>query len=67
MTTREGYREYKSNPKKCTDCPFLSGVQNLETKQKWLPDMFGRSIRKRYELTRSQSPVKYFISLERKK
>ena len=23
-TTREGYREYKSNPSKCANCPFLS-------------------------------------------
>ncbi|MCB5237130.1 MULTISPECIES: IS1182 family transposase [Niallia] len=23
-TTREGYREYKSNPKRCKDCPLLS-------------------------------------------
>ncbi|HWL23557.1 MAG TPA: IS1182 family transposase [Ureibacillus sp.] len=33
-TTREGYREYKSDPKKCATCPLLSQCTRSKTKQK---------------------------------
>ncbi len=42
-------------------------AQNLKIKRKLLPDMFGRGIRRRFDLTDFQSQVKYFINLEKKK
>ncbi|WP_374120514.1 transposase [Neobacillus sp. PS3-40] len=33
-TTREGYREYKSDSKKCTNCPFLSQCTRSKNKVK---------------------------------
>jgi len=33
-TTREGYREYKSNPKKCATCPLLKGCTKSKNTQK---------------------------------
>lgn len=43
--TREGYREYKSNPEKCKDCVFLKhcthskSCQKVVTRHIWLPMM----------------------------
>ena len=40
-TTREGYREYKSNPKVCVSCPLLSvctqskNFQKVVTRHVW--------------------------------
>lgn len=33
-TTREGYREYKSDPKSCVNCPLLSRCTQSKTHQK---------------------------------
>lgn len=33
-TTREGYREYKSDPKKCAECPLLEQCTRSKNKQK---------------------------------
>ena len=33
-TTREGYREYKSEPKKCSECPLLKECTRSKNKQK---------------------------------
>ncbi|WP_453997341.1 IS1182 family transposase, partial [Bacillus nitroreducens] len=33
-TTREGYREYKSDPKKCSTCPLLEQCTRSQNKQK---------------------------------
>ena len=33
-TTKEGYRQYKSNPYICADCPFLSQCTQSQTHQK---------------------------------
>jgi hypothetical protein len=33
-TTREGYREYKSDPKKCTNCPLLPECTKSQNKTK---------------------------------
>lgn len=33
-TTREGYREYKSNPKECKECPLLSQCTRSKNKTK---------------------------------
>lgn len=33
-TTREGYREYKSDPKKCAECPLLKECTRSKNKQK---------------------------------
>src|SRR5690606_26310304 len=33
-TTREGYREYKSDPKQCTNCPLLSECTRSKNKTK---------------------------------
>ena len=33
-TTREGYREYKSDSKKCAECPFLQECTRSKNKQK---------------------------------
>jgi transposase len=33
-TTREGYREYKSDPKKCSECPLLSECTKSKNKTK---------------------------------
>lgn len=33
-TTKEGYRQYKSNPRICADCPFLSKCTQSQSHQK---------------------------------
>lgn len=33
-TTKEGYRQYKSNPQVCTNCPFLSQCTQSQNRQK---------------------------------
>jgi hypothetical protein len=46
-TTREGYREYKSNLKKCENCPLLSQCTRSKNKVKVVTHMFGKNIRKK--------------------
>ena len=56
-TTREGYREYKSNPKVCVNCPLISvctqskNFQKVVTRHVWKDDLeFCEEIRHQKEM-----------------
>lgn len=44
-TTREGYREYISDPKICAECPVLSQCTRSKNIEKLLQGMFGKPVK----------------------
>ena len=43
-TTRNGYRQYKSDPKDCKDCPLRNKCTKSKNMTKLLNDTYGKSL-----------------------
>jgi len=62
-TNREGYREYKSNPKICADCPLLNQCTRSKNKQKLITRHVWEESKEWVRQNRLSRPGKYLYRL----
>ncbi|MGG1600235.1 MULTISPECIES: IS1182 family transposase [Paenibacillus] len=62
-TNREGYREYKSNPKHCKDCPLLEKCTRAKNKQKVITRHVWEDSKEWVRLNRLSRSGKYLYRL----
>lgn len=62
-TNREGYREYKSNPKICADCPLLSSCTRSNNKTKVITRHVWEDSKEWVRLNRLSRSGKYLYRL----
>jgi len=62
-TNRDGYREYKSDPKKCKDCPLLEQCTHSQNKQKVITRHVWEGSKEWVRLNRLSKSGKYLYRL----
>ena len=66
-TTREGYREYKSDPKKCATCPLLQECTRSKNKQKVVTRHVWEEHKEKVRLNRLSKSGKQLYKLRKEK
>ncbi|MEK4905995.1 IS1182 family transposase [Niallia sp. FSL M8-0099] len=66
-TTREGYREYKSDAKKCSECPLLKECTRSKNKQKVITRHVWEEFKEKVRLNRLSLSGKMLYKLRKEK
>ncbi|MGN7942749.1 IS1182 family transposase [Virgibacillus sp. 6R] len=66
-TTREGYREYKSDAKKCSECPLLKECTRSKNKQKVITRHVWEDFKEKVRLNRLSLSGKMLYKLRKEK
>ena len=66
-TTSEGYREYKSDPKKCTECPLVKEYTREKNKKKVLTRHVWEEYKEKVRLNRLIKSGKMLFKFRKEK